>query len=309
MLLIYPEKDFAPLVKVLYDRRGDLGVIKLQPGPEIKGRVLDADGKPMAGLYVSIDPWDPVEAKYSGDDVVQQITRVAKTDADGNFSAAPLAPGQYRVEPKQIFHDPTLEWSNRQPLSAMFVPQKLTIVEGQPLLPLEIRAAATVSIEGSVSLVPPSGFGGAQGVMNGTFPIIEGTLNGMAFRVNTNPDSHRLAGGERNFKAVVPQGLKDKTITLSSREIGPNNILQPQWRLGKDGPLQSTTKIRLGTLTKDFKDLEIVYVQPGDPNQPQPAAAGRARAAQPAGAARGGARGAAAPVPVPADTNDDSNSK
>jgi len=36
---------------------------------------------------------------------------------------------------------------------------------------------------------------------------------------------------------------------------------QAQARLGQDAPLQNTSKIRLGTLEKDFRDLEIVYTR------------------------------------------------
>ena len=49
---IHPRSDGVPANYQLYDKRGDIGVITLEPGPIIKGRVVDTDGKPLAGIYV-----------------------------------------------------------------------------------------------------------------------------------------------------------------------------------------------------------------------------------------------------------------
>src|SRR5581483_11153432 len=47
-------QEFAPSTHVLQDsnKRGDLGRFTLQPGLTIKGKVLDTQGKPVAGVFV-----------------------------------------------------------------------------------------------------------------------------------------------------------------------------------------------------------------------------------------------------------------
>ena len=36
-------------------KRGDLGRFALKPGVSLKGRVLDVDGKPIAGVFVNAE--------------------------------------------------------------------------------------------------------------------------------------------------------------------------------------------------------------------------------------------------------------
>ena len=153
MLGIYPDKDFAPAIQMLYDKRGDLGVIKLEPGPQISGQVLELQGKPLPGVYVSIEPWTPSDPKYSDTSVNQQPKRVAQTDSEGKFSAGALAPGEYRIEPQEDLGDPTIDrllLPEKRPLPAMFAPQKLTITVGQRTANIEIHAVPTVSVEGRI---------------------------------------------------------------------------------------------------------------------------------------------------------------
>jgi len=93
-------------------------------------------------------------------------------------------------------------------------------------------------------------------------PTITGTFAGLPYRATT-----RTTDVEGNFKVDVPKGLRDVVI-----EIDLSNTFQGargrgfaatkgRWRLGKAGRLQDTSKIRLGTLERDFSDLEIVYTR------------------------------------------------
>ena len=49
-------KDYAPELHVVPDgKRGDIGTITLKKGVSVTGRVLDVQGKPLAGVFVEIE--------------------------------------------------------------------------------------------------------------------------------------------------------------------------------------------------------------------------------------------------------------
>ena len=54
-LAIWPANDYVLMDKKIKAKRGDLEVIKLEHGPTIKGRVFDANGKPLAGVYLNAE--------------------------------------------------------------------------------------------------------------------------------------------------------------------------------------------------------------------------------------------------------------
>ena len=80
--------DVARKVSVRRDKESDLGILRLMDAPRVKGRVVDADGKPLAGVRISVDPdvarsWtsceiEQGEMKLAGDVLTQ-------SDAQGRF--------------------------------------------------------------------------------------------------------------------------------------------------------------------------------------------------------------------------------
>lgn len=71
----------------------DLGDVKLERGTLLLGRVVDADGAPLAQAEVRIDK---AEDQHSGNGFEDWTT--ARTDADGTFRARwPLPPGDYKL--------------------------------------------------------------------------------------------------------------------------------------------------------------------------------------------------------------------
>ena len=82
-------------------KRGDLGRFTLKPGVSLKGRVLDVQGKPIAGIFVNAECERDQEAGeiLNGLAVADAINRTAVTGADGSFTMAPLPSAQYRVLP------------------------------------------------------------------------------------------------------------------------------------------------------------------------------------------------------------------
>ena len=232
MLGIYPDKTFAPAVQFLYDKRGDLGAIKLERGPPISGQVLDLQGKPLPGVYVSIEPWTPGDPKYSDTSVNQQPKRVAQTDSEGKFSVAPLAPGEYRVEPKEELNDPTIDrllLAEKHPLPVMFAPQKLTIADGQQFAKVEIRAIPTIAVDGHIYaddvryLV--NEMKRAPSEHNTPAPAIEGKLNGLPYRATAQLDE------DGKFRFSAPKGLAEAMMRIESRR-NTSSAGRPRWRLG-----------------------------------------------------------------------------
>ena len=105
MLMIFPTgRTNAPLLKTIYDQRGDLGIIKLPRGQVIQGVVLDVAGKPLAGVPVGAEG-NFTAPRYSDYRVDQQLRRAAESDAQGHFVIDALPPGEYRVEPKEQLID------------------------------------------------------------------------------------------------------------------------------------------------------------------------------------------------------------
>jgi len=290
LLSIAPEKDFAPKKLVIYDQRGDVGVIKLEQGAAVRGRVVDVDGKPQAGVQVAINPWNSADPPIPFAEA--EISATAMTDTGGNFAIGRLPAGEYRLEPTPYYGGRQMNADGQfvndfRPVPGIFVPQRLKLVDGQDASPAELRAVPTVSIEGRVTLdLNPPGAGAAgavqfgggrggfgRGAVSNQGPTVQGKFADLPYRATiraTDPDG--------SFKVDVPKGLSDAVIEvdLSSPFPGARGRglvgMQGHWRLGKDGPLQSTSRIRLGTLEKDFRDLEIVYTRDANPNISSPAA-------------------------------------
>jgi WD40 repeat protein len=239
---ILPEK-FAPSRHVVLDERGDRGVFKLEPGITIRGRIVDADGKPLKGIYVNAE-LDKRPAPPFPHAVGEAICRGAETDAEGNFVMAPLPPGIYEIEPHRGLREPSLPRSAQpelQPLPAVFVRQKITLENGKEPQPVEFRPAPEVTIEAQVV--------NSQGKPRGWFaPVVFGEINGEHF--------HTKAKIDRTGKITVnvPRGMTKTRLNLVSNEHGSF-----RWRKAKDQPLSNLNDIPLGTVNEDVKGIEIVH--------------------------------------------------
>jgi hypothetical protein len=225
-----------------------MGTITLKKGVSVAGRVLDVQGKPIAGVFVAIehqreDGPDPQALDVFLSSVIR---RVAESDADGRFTFAPLPPGEYTVKPSETNFDGDrkIQWTHRL-LPEVFAPTKLTIKEGETSAPLEIRALPSVVIEGR--WVNSKGQPGG-----GWSPLVGGKIDGSSWIDQAHVDA------QGRFSAKVPHGLEDATLTIMTNEHATT-----RYRIGKGGPLVEGSWPRLGTLDHDVKDIEIVrYVSP-----------------------------------------------
>src|SRR5262249_6709483 len=152
---LLPEK-YAPSTHVLKDsnQRGDLGRFTLQAGLVLKGKVLDTQGRPAAGVFVEANKRGGIENFNLP--VADHIRRTALTNDKGEFTMAPLPPGKYEVVPQERGWDPSKDESRPQkrPLPGGFIRQPVTLKAGtvagvapEEPEPLEVRAVPHVVIE------------------------------------------------------------------------------------------------------------------------------------------------------------------
>jgi hypothetical protein len=218
----------------------------MQKGVRFGGRVLDVNGKPVGGIYVEAD----LERKEPNEDdavprgVADLKHRAILTAADGTFAFRPLPAGTYRVYASERGWDPSTRDgahdAPRRPLPAVFSPQNVTLKEGEMPDSIEIRAVPHVVVEAQVY--------SSKGEKRGFYDLsLVGEVDGDFWHT----DGHPTADGA--YKILAPHGLTDARIMLIMNEHSA-----VQFRKSKNAPLERGRDIRLGTLDRDVKDIEIV---------------------------------------------------
>jgi hypothetical protein len=132
------------------DKRGELGTFTLQTGPTLSGRVVDLEGRPLAGIYI-----EARQSRLDGKPAAGNIFRAAMTDQQGNFRLAPLPVGDYQVEPRDVASDLSTERRHapspeKHPLPGFFTAQSVTLTAGKEPPQLEFRTVPAVLIEGQL---------------------------------------------------------------------------------------------------------------------------------------------------------------
>jgi beta-lactamase regulating signal transducer with metallopeptidase domain len=241
---ILPEK-YAPTTHGLKeDKRGDLGTYTLQDGVVFKGTVLDAKGKPLAGVNVNAEPTERNE-EIPNIPVADAIRRSALTNDKGEFEMAPLPPGTYQVKPDEWVADSTKEDRKKHPVPGVFLGKKITLKNGEKPESLEVRAVPHVIIE--AQYIDSKGKN-----TRGHECFIFGQLDGL------NWFGQGKADADGHIVAQIPHGLENVQVDLMTNEHG---VLRH--RMKKDEPLSNKRKLNLGTVTDDVKGIEIVrYTAP-----------------------------------------------
>lgn len=237
--------EFVPSTHGLKDnKRGDLGTFTLTSGVRLRGKVLDARGKPMAGVNVNAETRERSE-ELQNLMVADAINRSAITNAKGEFEMRPLPPGTYRVKPDEHARDSAQDRNERKtiPVAGVFVTQITNIKEGME--PIEVCAVPHVTIEAQYldSKGKPT---------RGHSPFVFGRMDREGWHAQGKVDA--------NGKMVlqVPHGLDGVRIGLSTNEHG---VLR--WRRSKDGALNNGHNIDLGLVNDDVKNIEIIrYTAP-----------------------------------------------
>jgi uncharacterized GH25 family protein len=239
--------EYAPETHGLKnDRRGDLGKFVMAPGIRFGGRLLDVEGKPVAGVYVEAG----IDKKEKSDDdavpsgIADMEHRATLTAADGTFAFKPLPPGTYRVVPNEQGWDPcTREGAHdppRRPLPGVFAPQVVTLKTGTATEPLEIRAVPHVVVEAQIY--------NSKGEKRSGHDIhLAGNIDGGFWAARCRPTA------EGGYRILAPHGLDNAQIMLMTNE---HSALQ--FRTSKGAPLSHSREIQLGTLDHDVKGIEII---------------------------------------------------
>lgn len=113
---------------------GDQGTIRLKNGPRLTGRVVDQDGKPLAGVFVEAFAGTTVPVLY------------AESDANGNFAFTPSPPGEYRVSTTDGFIDPLTENYRGQTLRRPFTRETVKLPKSGKAKPIVIKQAPSNAV-------------------------------------------------------------------------------------------------------------------------------------------------------------------
>lgn len=240
----------------------DLGTIQLEPGSVLKGRLLNLQGRPMAGARV-------VAIGRNND-----VQREATTQDDGSFAFAPLRPGNYAIigEGQRNYMGIDPRGRSMPPSAPVFRPALIYFKKDQAPAPVELRELPTVRV--AVRFIDSHGRPARGGPVN-LYGMIPGgqapaqapgggfTIR-LASEVNKeepeDPDKRLFwncllvpdANGRLVFRA--PKGLENAGLY----SVPPDETLAYKFRLKPDAPLRLQSFVELGTLDGDHPPIEII---------------------------------------------------
>lgn len=241
--------QFAPRQIILGTKKGDLGDVQMAAGVTSSGQVVDAEGKPVAGVWVDIE--DEKAQSEIGMPVASALHRSCKTDADGRFAFDPVKPGRYRLKVEEHPNDMRLhsqltgQRNPKGPMPAVFMSRIVTLED--PPQPLLVQAAPHVLFAGQY-------FDSKGKTCRGHEVMIFGRMNGESFFTRITPDD------TGRFEGKLPHGLEQAQMDLITNEHS-----SLRFRIGKDQPLLRDPHSFhvIGTIDHDVSDVEIVrYVAP-----------------------------------------------
>jgi hypothetical protein len=235
-------KDYAPSTQMAGAKRGNLGRFVLEKGIVLKGRVLDADGKPLPNVWVNADIRGGKAKKEIMSQVYDHLTRSALSGETGEFALPPLPDGEYSLS---VFDEPRgglVEDATVHPVPAVFISSRITIDSDQSPEPVEIRAVPHVTISGRF-------VDSAGNQTSGHVPHLSGTAE-------TPPEAFwgtEMKNDERGrFTAKAPKGFKLRM------QLVENEHHASRTRVSKDGLLMNGSNVELGTPERDMSDIEVV---------------------------------------------------
>ena len=269
-------RDFAP--KTVYfhaDQAGDLGTIQVERGMTLSGKTLDADGRPVGNVRISVQEIPEDDSRFMPQCLVWRTT---DSDAAGNFKTRPLQPGLYRIiAMPYTMESPYSDVNLNQGLAGMVTrehmarqkavpfPKRLPLPDVFPEIclnfnsdadPIEYSAVKTHTI--SFRCLDKSGksFGKPVTV------LIDGNTDGRHW---SHRENEIVPDGNGNLSVRVPQGLTDTVLMVHTEWGVPNQYDNHpiRYRLAKDGPMKNDWTIDLGTIDKDISDIEIYPYKAG----------------------------------------------
>ncbi len=224
-------------------KRGDLGDIPLATGSSIRGRVLDAAGNPMAGVWVNLTKVDDQQAGS------YEMKRSSKSNERGEFQTRPISPGNYSVDVESKatgalekqkyanFHD--------DPLPAMFVKQIIDVSRESSDKPFVIQAVPHVYIRGSF-------YNSSGELIDSHSPSLMGKMNDQFMWIR---QARRVEKGA--FELMVPHGVENATLNFTTNEHSGLTV-----QFGDESP-SPHRRYTFKTIEEDIANIRIVrYVAP-----------------------------------------------
>lgn len=236
--------DYAETSREITEKHGDVGEIRLRPGVRASGRVLSAEGKPVAGVPVNI-LYTGGGSEITGDvnAVGTSVRRSAITDNDGHFAFDPLPTGDYWIAPAELKIDPTIGWDfriRRYELPGAFLPVNVKIQEGVASAPIEIQALPHVIFNAQFLDSKGNKTSGEDVVVN-----MNGEMDGQYWFGEGRSNS------DGTVSICIPHGMHVRL----NMELAP----RLRFRRGKGKDLENNVMfVDLGTLNDDVEGFEII---------------------------------------------------
>jgi RNA polymerase sigma factor (sigma-70 family) len=241
-------KAYAPEgIRLVDNRRGDLGEFRLEPGFVVKGRVLDSDGRPLAGILVEAtrELSQPEHEALNTLFVVDQIRRKATTNRDGLFTLDPLPASTYAIQPIP-FEAVSSTQEIPRPLPAVFRPQTITIGPDVAPAVVELRGAPHLVVEAQIYDREGKPFGDRESVLSFSAEVDRAWWSIQA-----------SATADGKIRILVPRALENAQFDL----MPGRQATALQWRIGRSGPYHWNRFHRFGALDHDVRDIEIVHLK------------------------------------------------
>jgi hypothetical protein len=240
---IFPQQ-YTQQVHFIDKRRGDLGTFTLENGIHIHGRVVDLEGKPLAGVWVNARPAESLNRVPKHLPISDHIFRSGLTDDQGRFELAPLPAANYIIAPS---NDPTESLRGTRtprPLPAAFEHRTFAITAASELDDIELRAVPGVKVK--MRFVDSRG-NPTQGYSEF---FLEGQLPDQpSYFTKLFPDERGVAISH------VPVGLTDARIDIPYSQLFIRHRAEP------GAALKKNKEIILGTLDRD-REVEVIRYQP-----------------------------------------------
>ena len=262
VLWLLPQ-EFGPSEHPIHDTRGDQGVYRLEKGIDLKGRVLDIEGEPIANQPVSIG-----QQRISGDHGVgpvgSAIRRAALTDAKGEFTFQPLSAGKYRVRVKEDYVNPSTDERRICPLPAVFYSRPVILEdEGDPK-PVVLQAVPDVTITAQYLDSKGEPIPGHQILLSASTKQQSWSVSMENGSIGFRPTGSEIrswstTGRPDPHGKVVMRAPKGSEVVLHLVSNERRAIL---FRTSKESPLQHVWlghRARLGIVDSDMPDLLIYH--------------------------------------------------
>ncbi len=153
---IYP-RGFAPKIVSVPEKETDLGPIRVESGIALTGRVVDKEGRGVAGTVVAIQGEDRTMLSFVG----VLIGTAVKTDESGSFRLPPVR-GAYRVlvsnNAPDYLRQHTVTGASPPPI----MPQKLFFDGDAETREVVFREADSATVQGAVRWADGTGVPGVE---------------------------------------------------------------------------------------------------------------------------------------------------